>query len=619
MHEESDVIAGTSSLKMPRERTLERSGLLEVSGRQALDRLIALVRDVMDVPVAFISLCQDDRQLFIAHRGLPASHADGWPLARTLCRHVIARGAALAVADVATDPAFNTSAAETGLAIGAYLGIPVRVGGAVAGVLAVADWQPRLWSEGARRRLGDFARIVGDEIDARFSETRWRVLFEDTQESFYVAEAIRDYGGRMVDFRYIEVNPAFERLPGRAGAAGRTVRELLPAQADKLVEDYRTVVESSEPRFSETETDGEWYEVRARGLGDDRFAVTFHSIGERRRQEALAAQANRRYRMLFDSIDEGFFLIDVIFEGTQAVDYRFVEVNAAFTRHTGLCSVVGKRMRALLPGHEDHWYETYGRVAKTGEALRFRNIAASLGNRWYESYAFRVDGEAPNRVAVLFNDVTERVAAETRRQVLNSELAHRLKNTLAIVSSIISQTLRSASDMETARQSLSNRIQALSKAHDVLLSGQRDAASVAAIVEGVVAIHDGSGRVRLNGPHLPIGPKASLSLSLIVHELATNAGKYGALSAPEGVVDVEWGIAIPEGTNIPCLAFAWAERGGPPVGQPPRKGFGTRLVEMGLSGSDGASVVLDYARDGFHCRLTAPLAEIATADEAEAG
>jgi PAS domain S-box-containing protein len=148
---------------------------------------------------------------------------------------------------------------------------------------------------------------------------------------------------------------------------------------------------------------------------------------ERRVQERTAAlrESEARYRALFDSIDEGYCIIEMIFdEQGKPVDYRFLEVNPSFEKQTGLVDAVGKRMRELAPRHEEHWFETYGRIAVAGEAARFQNHAESL-HRWYDVYAYRF-GEPKNRqVAILFSDISERKAVEAKITQLNAELLQR--------------------------------------------------------------------------------------------------------------------------------------------------------------------------------------------------
>jgi PAS domain S-box-containing protein len=143
---------------------------------------------------------------------------------------------------------------------------------------------------------------------------------------------------------------------------------------------------------------------------------------ETRCAEAALRRSEERYRSLFESIDAGFCLIEVKFaDGDRPVDYRFLEVNPAFAQQTGLTDVVGRWMRDLAPDHEQHWFDLYGRVALTGEPVRFEQAAAALG-RWYDVHAYRVDGPVRNHVAVLFNDITERRRSELALQAREAEL-----------------------------------------------------------------------------------------------------------------------------------------------------------------------------------------------------
>ncbi|GGE07252.1 hypothetical protein GCM10011390_27890 [Aureimonas endophytica] len=199
--------------------------------------------------------------------------------------------------------------------------------------------------------------------------------------------------------------------------------------------------------------------------------------------------------------------------------------------------------------------------------------------------------------------------AEEQQRLLNRELGHRLKNNLAMVQAIVAQTLRNAPDLAAARQSLSQRLATLGRAHELLLSGSIDGTDIAAIAHATLAIHDdGQGRLRISGAPTEIGSAAALSLALMLHELATNAAKYGALSVPEGQVALEWTIAPRDEEGAERLVLLWTERGGPPVRPPERRGFGSRLIERGLAGATGGEVELDYRPEGLVCRMSVPLA-----------
>jgi PAS domain S-box-containing protein len=144
---------------------------------------------------------------------------------------------------------------------------------------------------------------------------------------------------------------------------------------------------------------------------------------ERRRAEMELRESEQNYRMLFESIDEGFCTIEILFDQNEKpVDYRFLQVSPSFERQTGIKNAAGRRMREIAPQHEEHWFEIYGRIALTGEPMRFENEAKQLG-RWYDVYAFRVEDPKRRRVGILFNDITERKRAEA--EVRDSERRYR--------------------------------------------------------------------------------------------------------------------------------------------------------------------------------------------------
>jgi PAS domain S-box-containing protein len=309
-----------------------------------------------------------------------------------------------------------------------------------------------------------------------------------------------------------------------------------------------------------------------------------------------------RYQALFNSLNAGFCVIELVFDaqGTPT-DYKFVEVNPAFAQHTGLHDAAGKWMRDLAPKHEQHWFDLYGKVALTGQPARFEQFAEQLGDRWFEIHAFRIGAAEAHQVAILFSDITARRAADQQMKLINVELGHRMNNAMALVQAIASQTLRGVKERD-AVEAFERRLDALSRAHNILQEQSWTSAGLRAVIAGVLAAHTDRARVKLNGPEIHLDPKAALSLSMLLHELATNAVKYGALGGSSGEVAVSW--TVENGT----LMFDWAETGGPAVAAPSHKGLGTRLIDLGIAGSGG--VTKSYDASGFHATFRAPLEKI---------
>lgn len=216
------------------------------------------------------------------------------------------------------------------------------------------------------------------------------------------------------------------------------------------------------------------------------------------------------------------------------------------------------------------------------------------------------DGGPPEGFLKIVRDRTQQKRAVELQSMLSQELSHRLKNQLAMVQGIVNQSLRRAENIEAARLSISQRLGVLGRAHDLLLTGYGERIAVRTLIERSVNLNqDGRGsQFSLNGPDMDVGPQSALSLAMLLHELTTNAYKYGALSTPDGQVIVEWGIAELRGE--PAFSLEWRENHGPPVVEPTVEGLGTRLIRSGVAGAPN-HVNLVYAPDGLECTVLAQL------------
>lgn len=206
------------------------------------------------------------------------------------------------------------------------------------------------------------------------------------------------------------------------------------------------------------------------------------------------------------------------------------------------------------------------------------------------------------------SDVTERKRHEHHQKLLVNELNHRVKNTLATVQSIALQTLRNAAGPEQAREQITARLIALSKVHDVLTQTSWERAQLRQIVTEATAVLDSENgsRFDIEGPDVWVSAKSALALAMALHELCTNAVKYGALSNDRGRVAIEWTVAEDDGATRQ-LRMRWVEAGGPPVTPPDRRGFGSRLIEHGLGQDLGGEVRVEFAPAGVTCTILAPL------------
>ena len=220
---------------------------------------------------------------------------------------------------------------------------------------------------------------------------------------------------------------------------------------------------------------------------------------------------------------------------------------------------------------------------------------------WAEAAPKDVGKSMKHRILGVLQDITERRDAQEKQALLSGELAHRVKNILAIVQSIANQTLTESTSVTKALQDFSVRLNALAHAQDILTQGATSSADLKQIVESSLDIHDKTKkRFIISGPPVSLSPQTALSMALALHELSTNAVKYGALSSKNGIVEINWTI------NKDEFRFSWREKGGPTVSQPTKLSFGSKLIKRLLPARFNGHAELDYAPEGFSFELTAP-------------
>ena len=638
------VVSETSA----RVRALRQSGLLNRTAQEQFGHLTNHVRDVLDVPVAIVTLVDENRQVFAGHSGLPAPWGERGetPMTHSFCQHVVNRNAPLRVPDARLDPLLKGNHAIADIGVVAYLGIPLALpDGEVVGALAAIDTEARTWSEADMRRLRSIARTVEKEMDVRISESRWRTLFESLQEGFILGRVVRDAAGRITDWRYEEVNAAWYDLVGvpQGSAIGRTVREVFPGIEDAWVNEFAKVVETGEAvRFTrQVGVLDRWYDGVVQPIGADRFTVIFlevtNRIAHERRQAALLH--------LGDTLRDARTVPDVTLAAAQCVAAGLVvervgfgpvdEVSETIDVPTDWCEL---GVVSVAGRHDFRAFGSYIDNLKRGETVEIEDVTtdprtvdspiafAAIQTRALLNLPIMENGrlvllvfahartprawttdelQFVRQVGDRAHAAIARIRAEETQAVLNGELSHRLKNSFAVVQAIVSQTLKSVSE-RGAVEALNQRLHALASAHDVLLQESWASARMQDVVEAVLRVFELGDRFVLSGRNIQIGPRATLSLSLLLHELATNAVKYGSLSVPNGRVEIAWEVRFGDGEDT--VHFVWRERGGPPPSPPSGRGFGSRIIRMGLIGTGG--VDLTYEPAGFQAAMSASLSQM---------
>jgi PAS domain S-box-containing protein len=317
------------------------------------------------------------------------------------------------------------------------------------------------------------------------------------------------------------------------------------------------------------------------------------------RFSAAVPSQEARLEAVLESVNDAFYAMDT--------DWRVVVFNRAAEEYFGVsrAAVIGRNLWKMFPQGIGTSFEARCRAAMDeGGSTTLESPSRLRPDRIVESKIVPMRGGG---VAVTLTDITERKRADARQRMLVNELNHRVKNCLATVQAIAAQSLRGPDVSPQARERFMARLIALARANDVLVAEAWQGASLGAVAAEMASPHGAAERFTIAGPEVRLAPQTATAMALGLHELATNAAKYGALSSPRGRVSLTWSV---EGEGAARrFRLIWRESGGPEVGPPGPPGFGSRLIERGLASELKADVRLDYAPAGVVFSLSAPLSE----------
>lgn len=473
----------------------------------------------------------------------------------------------------------------------------------------------------------DITAAKAAEVALRQAEERFRSLFEAAPFSITILDpknfAVLAFNDRACgDLGY--TREEFARL---------TVMDIDPL-SDMAAIRRRARAHVLRPGIQEFECqhrgkDGELRDVlvRACGIVLDGREVTYtahHDITERKAAEAALRAREAEFRAIFETSAAGMTEVDLRTD-------RYLRVNRRF------CELVGRTEAELTGGlgpadihHPDERGRPSGAAAAgaspdgrfEGERRFVRPDGAVVWVRGSAAVAARDAAGRPVRVANVMYDITAQKQADELQNLLMREVDHRARNALAVVQAMLRLAPADGPEARRFAATLGGRVAAMARAHTLLSRDRWAGAELRELAELEFAPYAGTGeeRVRLEGPAALLVPEAAQPVGMVLHELATNAVKYGALSRPEGRVTLAWRFAagVPAGAKAGDLLVEWRESGGPALtARPSRAGFGTRLV-AGTVRQLGGEAALDWAADGLRCSFTIPANRLQAAATAAA-
>ncbi|PZO06972.1 MAG: hypothetical protein DCF28_00555 [Alphaproteobacteria bacterium] len=310
-------------------------------------------------------------------------------------------------------------------------------------------------------------------------------------------------------------------------------------------------------------------------------------------------------------------ILSLIGDGVLSTDHtgRVILFNRAAEEIFGYTSdeVLGGSIDALIPTrfHDRHRQDVRRFCSSNAPVRRSMGEGREVLGRRKDGEELSMEATLSRQViggqhivTVVVRDVSARKTAERQRQLIASEVAHRLRNTMAVVDSIVTLTAHRAVSVVDFKEALQGRFAAISRTNDALVRSSWTDVSFRLLLESELAPYrDDDSKITLTGQDIGLDGQGAVALALVLHELATNAAKYGALSTSAGRLSVDWKVPL---DAPPLLDVTWLERDGPVVAPPTRRGFGSELIARSL-GVHGGTAISSYAASGVGCSIRLPL------------
>jgi two-component sensor histidine kinase/PAS domain-containing protein len=647
--------------------TLALYDIMDTPPEQEFDDIVFLASEICHTPVSLVSLVEKDRQWFKARVGFEACET---PISQSVCAHALGDTDLLIIPDLTLDPRTSSNTLVTQPPnIRFYAGAPLQLGnGAIVGTLCVIDDKPRPQglTEAQKKALESLARQVVVLLEMRRISHRKDDLFRRQKQ---ISSVLRSFAHSSITAQEAGSIGTFE-LDIDTGVMSVTaefcrvfhvpVADSYPSSLFEslIIDEDRVIASKASDRAEGSSQRNVEYRINTPDSGirwiarnatfgserDGRYTKMFGAVRDIT-DEKLAAARVRALVDLGDKLREFEDVGSMAFQSAELMARALGATRAGFGTVNPVEETVVMQPDWRAPGVSTlaglHHFRDYGSFIddlKSGTTVLIADVTTDPRTRDHAQSLIDIGIRVLINVPIFdkgnfdlvvfahydqphewtadeidfvrsFGDRLQtaigRARAEAEQDLLNRELSHRLKNSFAMVQAIAGQTLKSVRPRDPVI-ALEKRLRALSDAHDILLQQNWTGAPVRDIVADAMVRVGMTDRTDISGPNLSLGAKATLSMTLVLHELATNALKYGAFSNDTGRVSATWWTS---GSGEQTLFhFTWQEAGGPAIEEPTQKGFGSKLIQMGLDGT--GNVVTRFNTLGLGIEMTAPLTHL---------